>query len=740
MKTESRKQGIHVGLVGAGYIADWHARSLVTIPGVRLVGVCDTDTARARSLADRYGGAGVYGDLEEMLDDQALGLDAVHVLLPPQLHEQAARAIVDRGLHAFLEKPMAVTVEACDELIDRAEQRGVKLAVNHNYLYAPVYERLREDVAAGKLGRLDGVTITWNRELEQLQSGPFDLWMLRHPRNIILEIGPHCLGPVVDLLGAVDVVAARPSNRVTLPLGQDFYRHWSVVAEAGAATALLNLSFAPGFTEQVVHVRGSLASATADLERDTYVLHQHTPHGLDFDRYAMIRREARSLAVQARHGLTRYILGKLKLSSGGSPYGTSIDRSIRAFYGANSTKIDDRISAQSGRKIIDLCFRIADEGLDGAESPEPQGMLGAHEAAAKGPRTTGPPEILVLGATGFIGRELARQLVEGGRPIRLLVRNPSKLPRELFRDDVEIVRGDLTRGEDLEKATRGCRFLYHLARPQANTWEEFQRQDVEVTRKVAEAALALGVERFIYTSTIDSYYAGSRAGTITEATPLDPHIKWRNAYARSKAASEEILWDLRRDRRLPLVVFRPGIVLGRGGSPFHWGIGMWSWNAVCQVWGRGDHPLPFVLVEDVAGALVTALDAPGIEGEAFNLVADTRISALEYLEILESHAGVSFQKLPTPPWRFYVGDLGKWVIKRLVRHPDRRRPSYRDWETRTQRAYYDCTKARSVLGWNPITDREEFIRRAIEIPWAEHLGSVEGPTRKDKDKDRTALV
>ena len=170
-----------------------------------------------------------------------------------------------------------------------------------------------------------------------------------------------------------------------------------------------------------------------------------------------------------------------------------------------------------------------------------------------------------------------------------------------------------------------------------------------------------------------------------------------------------------------MVIFRPGIVIGRGGSPFHWGVGMWSWNAVCQVWGRGRNPLPLVLVEDVARALVAALSTPGIEGESFNLVADTDLTAFDYLEALESYGRVSFQKFPTPPWRFYAADLTKWIVKKIVRHPDQRRPSYRDWETRTQRARFDCTKARKVLDWTPVCDRDELIRRGIHEPAFEFL-------------------
>ena len=154
--------------------------------------------------------------------------------------------------------------------------------------------------------------------------------------------------------------------------------------------------------------------------------------------------------------------------------------------------------------------------------------------------------------------------------------------------------------------------------------------------------------------------------------------------------------SLYREQGLPVVIFRPGVVIGQGGSPLHWGVGMWSWDSVCQVWGKGRNPLPLVLVEDVAQALVAALDRPGIEGESFNLVANSRLSALDYLRALEECTGSKFQTILTPPWKFYVVDVVKWMVKRAIRHPDQRKPSYRDWESRTQRARYDCSKARNA--------------------------------------------
>src|SRR5205823_1428127 len=97
------------------------------------------------------------------------------------------------------------------------------------------------------------------------------------------------------------------------------------------------------------------------------------------------------------------------------------------------------------------------------------------------------------------------------------------------------------------------------------------------------------------------------------------------------------------------------------------------------------------------------------------------LCARDYLDELGRCAGIALQRLPTPPWRFYAVDMAKWMVKQLIRHPERRRPCYRDWEARTQRSSYDCSKARRVLGWDPISDRSELIRRGIHIPAAEFL-------------------
>ena len=294
-----------------------------------------------------------------------------------------------------------------------------------------------------------------------------------------------------------------------------------------------------------------------------------------------------------------------------------------------------------------------------------------------------------------------------------MTRNRGSVPFDENTPGLEVIEGRIQVEEDVLRALDGIETVFHLARAVVKTWDEYYQQDVLATKLVAESCLKKAVKRLIYTGTISSYYAGAKAGAITEKTPLDPRIHRRDDYSRAKAMSEQLLMQMHRERGLPLVIVRPGIVIGKSSSPCHWGVGMWNGTGVVQLWGDGRNKLPFVLVEDVARGLIAGMEVQGIEGESFNLIAPPCLSGLEYVKAVEKATGVKMRVYPTPVWRFYLADMCKWVIKVLVRHPDRRRPSYRDWESRTARATFDCTATMRRLGWTPVGDREQLISLGI---------------------------
>ena len=340
-------------------------------------------------------------------------LDVIHVLLPPELHAQTAGEIIEAGIHVLLEKPMAVCQDECARLIECARLKNTRIGVSHNFLFAPIYEQLKSDLKSGKLGRPDRVAIVWNKGLDQLQTGPFNHWMFREPQNILLEIGTHSVAHMLDLVGPLEITGARASNQIALPDGTLFYRRWHIEAGQAQTSATLDFSFAPGYTEHSIDVRGSLASASVDFERNTYVLRARTKFGLDFDSYSATVSEAKALRSQAWSTLRDVLLSKLSRSMG-NPYGQSIAKALQSFYANLTTQADARLSPELGREVVQTCIRIGEvAGVQGRSQVSAGGIVRASASPEESERLA-RPEVLVLGATGFIGRELTRQLIAWG--------------------------------------------------------------------------------------------------------------------------------------------------------------------------------------------------------------------------------------------------------------------------------------------------------------------------------------
>jgi predicted dehydrogenase/nucleoside-diphosphate-sugar epimerase len=696
---------IRAAIVGTGYIAEFHARAIRQAPGVELVSVCDASLGTAQSFAAEWGVSKVYDSLDSMLGSESL--DSIHLLVPPDLHHALTKTALQAGVNVFLEKPMCASTEEADDLVTLAREKGLYLGVNHNMQYAGAYQRIREAVRSGLLGPLDHVIFNHFAELGQIRSGPFDSWMLRAPGNPILEIGPHIASGVLDLVGTPDNLWAVADRRSSLPGGLHTFRRWRVRATVGHTAVDININLGPGFSQRTIEARGLIGTATADLDANTCAVDRIGPLGVDLDRYRRSSSLAHQLRSQAGETLRNYLFSKVKLRRGGNPYQVSILDSVAAFYQAmrEGTAIDNRIDGRRGRDVIECCTRIIRAA--GVELHAPDRRRRPQKAAIT-------PTVLVIGGTGFIGRELVRQLLGAGYSVRAAARGSGVVLEDLDNGKLEITRVNIGSEPDLKRAMTGIDFVYHLARVEAKTWDENLRRDVEPTRLIAQACLAAKVKRLIYTGTIDSFYAGSNAGIVTDETPLDSRINRRNYYARAKAAAEGILVEMRRTQGLPVSIFRPGIVIGRGGNPFHWGVGMWASAGVCEVWGDGNNKLPFVLVSDVAAALVRGIQVAGIEGHTYNLVDVPLLSARDYLAELQRRSALFVDARYTPIWRFYLADLAKWMVKLAVRHPDRQRvPSYLDWKSRTQKAVFDCNRARAELDWKPASDRQRLIDEGI---------------------------
>jgi len=325
----------------------------------------------------------------------------------------------------------------------------------------------------------------------------------------------------------------------------------------------------------------------------------------------------------------------------------------------------------------------------------------------------GERRVLVVGGTGFVGRHLVSRLAECGIAPRVLTRDPHAARASFDSFTVELARGSHRDPAALDAALEGVEAVYHLAKGEGRNWQEYLDNEVEPTRQLAEAALRRGVRRFIYVGSIDSYASARAADRIDGSTPLDPRIDRRNHYARSKAACERLLLEMARERGLPLVILRLGIVIGAGSSPIHYGVGRFeAWNRLTY-WGEGRHKLPFVLVEDVADALVRALEAPAIEERTFLIADAPLLSARDYVAAMQSHSGATVHAAPRSIWRYWLADLARGMLKTAIRHPNRHLSSLHDWQCRSHSATYDAAHSVAALGWRPAGTRQALIERGI---------------------------
>jgi myo-inositol 2-dehydrogenase / D-chiro-inositol 1-dehydrogenase len=129
-----------VGFVGAGGVAERHARHLAQFRDVRIVAVTDPNVAAARSFAEMTGAAMVSG-LEALLNTSP---DAVYVCVPPHAHGAIEEQVLGAGAALFVEKPLGLDLPTAERVADTARKAGVVTAVGHHWRYSPAVDLVRE--------------------------------------------------------------------------------------------------------------------------------------------------------------------------------------------------------------------------------------------------------------------------------------------------------------------------------------------------------------------------------------------------------------------------------------------------------------------------------------------------------------------------------------------------------------------------------------------------------------------
>jgi nucleoside-diphosphate-sugar epimerase len=315
--------------------------------------------------------------------------------------------------------------------------------------------------------------------------------------------------------------------------------------------------------------------------------------------------------------------------------------------------------------------------------------------------------VLVTGATGFIGPHLVKRLVQEGYEVRALVR-PVTDASALESLGVEIVRGDVRDPSAVDRAIADCQLVFHLAARTSHgnlPAKHMYSINVEGAANVARAAVQAGVTRLVHASTA-RVYGIIKNRAVDERTPLKPD----SAYPESKARAEQIVLSHHERNGLTVVVARITSVFGPNSNSW---LGLFRSIAAgdFRLIGSGDnyhHPGD---VSDIVEGLFLCGTVKGAEGRTYIITGDEPLRLHEMIQLIKDELGVTFSRPPVPAAILHIYSFLNNVIRFCG---GGRLPRFDRVEFFLNDRIFDQSRARDELGYAPKVSLKEAIHRTAE--------------------------
>ena len=195
-------------MVGAGYFAQFQLEGWRDA-GAEVVALCDTDIARAESLAERFGIPRCYSDAQTVFD--AVEPTLADVVLPPAAQAGVVRAALERGIATICQKPFGTDLRQAEAMTALAEAQRVPLVVHENFRFTPWFRECRRLIDAGFFGRLHGITFRLRPGDGQGPQAYLDRqpYFQTMPQLLVRETAVHFIDTFRYLMGEVVAVSAR---------------------------------------------------------------------------------------------------------------------------------------------------------------------------------------------------------------------------------------------------------------------------------------------------------------------------------------------------------------------------------------------------------------------------------------------------------------------------------------------------------------------------------------------------
>jgi len=698
---------MRVGLIGCGAISNLHYPIILEQPDTEIVGLADNNIKSAKALAEKIGIDSYYTSAEKMLNVQKP--DVVHILTPPQYHAELALLSLEKNCHVIVEKPMASNLAEAQKMVSTAKNKGLKLLVAHNLIYDNMVRKAKTLASQGHIGKIVSVEASFAYDARRnpaiMEEGAqYCHWSFKLNGGPLQDLMPHPASLIMEFIPEIKEIRSIGVNRGLLPNG--YHDEIRVLVRSEKIVGFINISLNEKPDIVSFTLKGNKGTIMVDLYSGVLIMQRKSNLPRPIIRGVAGLRLANQYLKGSLINICNYFTGRIDKSNGRKLL-------ISTFYKMLHDVNGYEESIKKSINVVKLIDSIWPEPL-----VDNQSLIKVNKNQKISDKE---PLVLVTGASGFIGTYLVKKLMTENYNIRALIRQNSIRKGRLSRVNLEIVEGDLADSKIFKDITKGTKVVFHAGFPMGNNWKECEEVGVCGTKKLVEAALSNGVERFIYLSSLAVYnISKSRNGNIAEDCAFLTKRKNMSPYAWAKIETEKLLLDAYKEHGLKVTIIRPGIVFGPLGRVFFPHLGFRYQDKIFFIIGDGNSILPLTYIENTVDGIYRASISENAIGEKYNLVDGNEITTRKYIKKFNDITGASAHIVRLPymiPYcasaayelGAYLGLLRKGVTSRA------------QLKTKQTRVKFVSEKAKNELGWEPEVSLEEGLVRTFEYYKARFL-------------------
>lgn len=250
---------LRAGVIGCGFFAENHLAAWTAIEGVTLTAVCDLDSAKARSAAERHGARHVYASAVELMDSG--NVDFVDIATTMHSHVELVGLAAARRIPVIVQKPLAPTYEECISVIETCKAANLPFMVHENTRFLNPVRKARSIIDSGALGSLTFGRVAFRTGHDIYGKQPY---LAKEERFVLLDLGVHMLDVARYLFGDVRRLYCQSQSIKPGLRGEDLAT--AMLAHVNGATSIVECSYAspihpdpfPELTLQIEGTKGSL--------------------------------------------------------------------------------------------------------------------------------------------------------------------------------------------------------------------------------------------------------------------------------------------------------------------------------------------------------------------------------------------------------------------------------------------------------------------------------------------------